>query len=64
MFFMAQTIDTSIPQFGFQASLLHLTAATAEAAGATVLTAQVNHWKQEAREVESLVAKYVRPRAA
>ena len=61
---MAQTIDTSIPQFGFQVSLLHLTAATAEAAGATVSTSQVNPWKQEAQEVESLVAQYVRPRKA
>ena len=59
---MAQTIDTSIPDFDFQVSLLKLTAATAEAAGATVSVSETNHWKQEAREVESLVEQYVRPR--
>jgi hypothetical protein len=59
---MAETINNSIPQFGFQVSLLNLTAATAEAAGPTVAASAVNPWKQEAREVESLVEQYVRVR--
>ena len=61
---MAHTIDNSIPDFDFQVSLLKLTAATAEAAGATVLQTPSNPWKQEAREVESLVEQYIRPRKA
>ena len=59
---MAQTIDTSIPEFSFQVSLLKLTAATAEAAGASISATFTNPWKEEAREVESLVEIYVRPR--
>ncbi len=61
MFSMAQPIDTLIPELSFQASLLNLTAATAAAAGPTV-ESQAAEWKQEAREVESLVEQYVRVR--
>ena len=59
---MAETINTSRPQFGFQVSLLNLTAATAEAAGPTVSFSPVNPWKEEALKVENLVEQYVRVR--
>ena len=61
-FFMAETIKPSLPRFGFQVSLLNLTAATAEAAGPSVASMTVNPWKEEAREVEGLVEQYVRVR--
>jgi len=59
---MAETIDPCTQQFGFQLSLLNLTAATAEAARPHVVSTSANPWKQEAREVESLVEEYVRVR--
>ena len=59
---MIEITKTSIPQFGFQVSLLKLTAATAEAAGPIVASASANPWQEEARKVENLVEQYVRVR--
>jgi hypothetical protein len=58
---MAHTIDKLIPELSFQSSLLNLTAATAAAAGPTV-ESKADAWKEEARQVESLVEQYVRVR--
>jgi hypothetical protein len=58
MFSMSKTIDTSIPQFGFQVSLLNLAAATAEAAGPSMISTLENPWKEESRKVESLIEQY------
>ena len=58
MLAMAKTIDTSIPQFGFQVSLLNLTAATSGAAGPSVVSTPENPWKEEARKVEGLIDQY------
>ena len=55
---MAETINTSHPEFEFQVSLLNLTAATAEAAGPTL----ASPWQEESRQVEGLVEEYVRVR--